>query len=274
MRRDTDRQTSPGPPPRSVSAALVAALLATAGATLPAGAQTILNVERLQPRDVEGWRWGIEGALSVSEGNTDHVDLLTGLVLGHRWPGDWLRMFAGLDYRSEPDEALENDRYLHVRYNHWLAERWQSFHFVQVQKSHSNLLQRRLLFGSGLRRRLLGGTTTLDVGTGAMYEMEDLDPDRPIGSHPVESRVWRMANLVVVTRPLSESIRLVALSYVQPDLSAFDDLRTLVDVTFLISVTEHVDLTIRNEWRHDSRPPQGRVRNDYVLRTGLTLSFR
>lgn len=258
-------------------ATLLSVVAATAlglAAAAPAGAQTILNIERLQPRDVEGWHWGVEGALSVSEGNTEYADVLAGVVLGHRWPRDWVRVFTGLDYRSETGEGLEDDRYLHVRYNHSLSERWQTFHFLQLQSSHASLLQRRTLLGSGIRHRIVDGTTTLDVGTGAMYERERLDGDRVAGDHPVQPRAWRMANLLVVTRRLTESLRLIAVGYVQPDLSALDDLRTLADLSFLLALSENVDLAIRSEWRHDSRPPEDVERNDLVLRTGVTVSFR
>lgn len=237
-------------------------------------AQTILNVERLQPGDVSLWHWGVEGSLSLAQGNTEATDVSAGVVLGYRWPDDWLRMFAGLQYHSETGEDLENDRYLHVRYNHWLSERWQSFHFVQVQASHHKFLRRRYLVGSGIRRRLFDGTTTLDVGTGAMYEREDLDPAQVRGSHPVESRVWRMANLLVATRRLTETVRLISVAYVQPDLARFGDVRTLTDLSVLIELTESVELAIRGEWRYDSRPPEGRKRDDRVLRTGFTVSFR
>lgn len=237
-------------------------------------AQTILNVERLQPGDVHGWHYGVEGSFNVRRGNSEHLDVLTGVVLGHRWTDDWLRVFGGLDYRSETGEALERDQYLHVRYNHWLAERWQSFHFVQYQASADNLLERRVLVGSGLRTRLIDGATTLDVGTGAMYEAEDLDPDRVVGTHPVDSRDWRMANLVVAVRQLTETVRLVGVAYIQPQLSAFEDLRTLTDLSVQFALTENVDLTVRGEWRHDSRPPTDVVPNDVVVRTGFTVSFR
>lgn len=257
----------------SVAALLVLAVVA-AGVTEPAGAQTILNVERLQPGDVQEWHWGAEGALSMSQGNSEYVDILAGLVLGHRWADDWLRGFAGIDYRSERGKGLESDRYLHVRFNHWLGERWQTFHFVQLQASHANLLQRRVLLGTGLRRRLLDGATTLDVGTGAMHESEDLDPDRVTGAHPVESQAWRMANLVVATRRLTDSVRLIGVSYYQPDLSAFEDFRILADLSLLFSLTENVELVLRSEWRHDQRPPEDVERDDFVLRTGVTVSVR
>ena len=261
-------------PSARLGVAAVALVLAAAASPTGSAAQTILNVERLQPGDVQGWHYGVEGEFAVSRGNTEYVDLLAGVVVGHRWPEDWVRTFVGLEYRSETGEGLERDQYLHVRHNHWLAPRWQTFHFAQFQASHENLLQQRVLLGSGIRHRLVDGTTTLDVGTGAMYEAEELDGDRVIGDHPTDARVWRMANLIVAVRRLSESVRLVGVGYVQPDLSAFDDVRTLTDLSLQIALTENVDLTVRGEWRHDSRPPANVVPNDGVVRTGFTFSFR
>lgn len=136
------------------------------------------------------------------------------------------------------------------------------------------MLQSRFLIGSGLRRSLIEGRTTLDVGTGLMYEAESLDPDEDIGDHPRETRVWRMANLVVLTRALTESVTLIGVSYVQPDLSDFGDVRTLVDLSLRIALTENLDLTIQNEWRHDSRPPASVATDDYSLKTGFAVSFR
>lgn len=265
------------PPPTTARARRLARVVSLAAATLvaaPAAGQTILNVERLQPGDVSGWHQGVEGAFSVRRGNTEYLDVLAGVVLGHRWSEDWLRAFAGLDYRSETGEGLERDLYLHIRYNHWLAPRWQTFHFVQLQTSHDGLLQQRSLVGSGLRHRVVDGRTTLDVGTGAMYEAEELDRDRITGTHPADARVWRMANLIVAVRQLSESVRLLGVAYIQPDFAAFGDVRTLTDLSILFSLTENLDLTVRSEWRHDSRPPEDVVPNDLIVRTGFTVSLR
>ncbi|MGD8496950.1 MAG: DUF481 domain-containing protein [Gemmatimonadales bacterium] len=251
---------------------LVGALLL--GVAAPASAQTILNVERLQPSDVSGWHWGVEGGISLARGNTDKVDVGVGAIVGYRWPSDWLRVFGRLDYLSEDGDKVDNDRYLHVRFNHRLSERWQTFSFVQLQSRYASLLRRRFLVGGGLRRRLIDGRTTLDAGTGLMYESESLDPDEDLGDHPAEARVWRMANLVVLTRPLTESVTLIGVSYIQPRLSDFGDFRTLVDLSLRISLTENLDLTIQNVWRHDSRPPASVEADDYSLKTGFAVSFR
>ena len=249
------------------------AIAATAPWATELRAQTILNVERLQPGDVEGFHYGVEGEFSLARGNDETFDVLAGVALGHRWADDWLRVFLGLDYGSEAGARTENDRYLHARYNHWWAERWQSFHFVQLQASRTRLLRSRLLVGSGVRRRLVDGRTTFDMGTGAMYERENLDAAAITDAHPARMRVWRMANLLVGTHRLSETVRLVAVGYVQPRFDAFDDLRLLVDLSLQIALTDNVDLTIRGDWRRDTRPPGDVERDDVVLRSGFTLSF-
>ncbi|MDZ7780002.1 MAG: DUF481 domain-containing protein [Gemmatimonadota bacterium] len=256
--------------------ALVFMLVALLGPMSPedSAAQTILNVERLQPGDVTGWHWGLQGELSLSRGNSDYVDALAGVATGHRWSDHWLRLFLGLDYRSETGAAVQNDRYVHVRYNRWLAPRWQTFHFIQIQASRRNLLQRRTLFGSGLRHRLVDGRTTFDLGTGVMHERENLDQGRIVDGHSARARVWRMANLIVGTQRLSESLRLVGVSYIQPAFSDFGDLRTLTDLSLQIALTTQVDLTIHGEWRHDSRPPSGVDRDDFLLSTGFAFTLR
>ena len=256
----------------AVLAGLTAALL-----LLPAGtaAQTILNIERLQPGDVSGWHTGVEGSFSFADGNTDKLEVISGVILGYQWEGGWLRAFGGFNYLSEDDDPVENDRYLHLRYNRRLAERWRSFHFAQIQASRTKRLERRVLLGSGIRRRLVQGErTTFDVGTGVMWEDERLDAAQVEGGHPVESEVWRMANLFVATRQLTESVRLLGVAYVQPDLSDFGDTRTLADASLVIDLTEQVALTIRGEWRHDSRPPDNVETDDVSLSTGFAVTFR
>jgi hypothetical protein len=254
--------------------ASLAVLLVAVAAPRGLAGQIILNVERLQSPQAAGWHWGVEGALSVAEGNVDFVDVLAGLAVGHRWENDWLRAFVGLDYRSQEGQPLDSDRFLHLRLNHRLAERWQSFHFLQIQDSRRNLLQRRLLLGSGVRRRLLDGEGTLDVGTGVMWEDERLDGARVTDDHPVDAAVWRMASLVAASRPLTESVRLLGSAYFQPDLSRLGDFRFLVDASLRIALTENLSLTVNNEWRHDSRPPGGVRPDDYLLSTGFALTFR
>lgn len=52
------------------------------------------------------------------------------------------------------------------------------------------------------------------------------------------------------------------------------DLRILIDASLLMALTANVGLTLRGEWRRDSRPPGDRKRDDLVFRTGITVSFQ
>lgn len=255
---------------------LVGVALAPLLTARPAAAQAILNVERLQPRNVHGWHAGVEGSLDVARGNSSHTNITTGLATGYRWPDDWIRAFTGINYQSKDTGSLDNDRYLHLRYNHWWKERVQSFHFVQLQGSHSGVIHDRFLLGSGVRLRVAGRTrTTFDVGSGVMYELEDLNRGRFAGgSRPITTRYFRMTNLLSLNRQLNEGVRFLGVGYLQPRLDDLGDLRALSDLSLFIALTDHVDLAVRYQWRHDTRPPDGVKPDDYSFTTGLTLSLR
>lgn len=261
-------------PSRRAARAWLLAATASLALGAPVAAQTILNVERLQPRETHGWHAGVEGSLDVARGNTDRTKLLAGFAVGYRWPTDWLRVFAGMSYEDE-DDGVDNDRYLHLRYNHDWVGRLQSFHFVQVQDNRTGVLRGRLLLGSGLRLRLAATErTTFDVGTGAMFEREELDPGRIHDDHPALTRAMRMANLLVLHRRLRTDVRFVGVAYLQPRYDDFGDTRTLTDLSLLIALTNEVDLAVRWQWRHDTRPPGGVDADDFSFTSGFTVALR
>jgi len=166
--------------PRLILSRLVPLALLLVPARL--SAQTILNVERLQPQDVLGYHWGVEGEFGLDAGNTDAIELNSGLVLGHRrTSGHWLRVFGGVDLTDEEGAERETDLYLHLRYNHQLTERLKTFHFVQLQDNRTGWLRERWLVGSGLRLRVMDGVAKLDLGSGAMFEAEELDAGQFVG---------------------------------------------------------------------------------------------
>jgi len=269
----------PRPPARrSLPFALLRAVLllvACFARASPSAAQTILNVERLTQRETPGWHAGVEGSLDMARGNSDHTNLLAGVALGYRWPEEWLRLFAGMSYERDNDGSVDNDRYLHLRYNHDWAERLQSFHFAQVQVNRTGVLRDRFLLGSGLRLRVAQTErTTIDVGTGAMYEREGLDSARIRDDHAVLTNAMRMANLLVVHRRLRADVRFVGVAYLQPRYDDFGDTRALSDLSLLIALTNEVDLAVRWQWRHDTRPPGGVEPNDFSFTSGFTVALR
>jgi hypothetical protein len=262
---------------RSVQLTLAAlAALSIASLDAPrATAQTIVNVERLQPGDARGWHGSIGGSFKVTGGNEDVLDIKTGFSVGHRWDAHWLRLFTGVDYRSREGTRTTDNRFAHLRYTYVLSESWQTFHFTQLQQNQALLLRERVLLGSGVRRTLYRSPrSSFDLGTGAMYERELLDAERIGPDDVVQARAWRMANMAVASRQFRDNLRFVGVAYLQPDLADLADYRALADASLLVGLGPMVDLTLRFEWRHDSRPPSTIGPTDYVFETGIVVSLR
>lgn len=248
-----------------------AALLPLATA-LPA--QSILNVERLQPTDVSGLHARLDASASITGGNTEVVDLGGTGIAGYASAAHWVRLLAGATFLSEEGTDLVNDRFAHARYNYGLSSRLRTFHFAQIQTSLNLLLSRRLVAGSGVRwTAVQRARVSLDLGTGVMWEEERLDRERLRAAEGDLTRVLRAANLMAVRWKIRDGTRLRGVTYAQPELGEPDDFRILTDLTLSTALGGGVDLNVTFRWRHDSEPPADLDRNDFTLGSGLELNF-
>ncbi len=249
-------------------------LLAVAVVAFPGSvrAQGILNAEQYQPKDVSGFHFGLDARGSLVRGNARVLDLGGTGIIGYRAPTQWIRMIVGASYLRTSGSGIVNDRFAHLRYNYDLTPRLRTFHFVQVQANKSLQLSDRELVGSGLRATVLTGKAgSLDVGLGAMLELERLNADARAAGAPARTTDWRMADLAVATVRLGTGASLQDVAYVQPRLDAFSDIRVLDNLNLLVPLTDNVKLTVSGEWRHDSRPPAAVLPDDFSLKTGISI---
>lgn len=254
-----------------------AALLAAAAVAFPAilRAQSILNAEQYQPTDVSGFHLGLDVKASLTRGNARVLDVGGTGIVGYRVPSQWIRLIVGLQYLKTAGNGIVNDRFAHLRYNYDLTPRLRTFHFVQMQANQSLQLSDRELLGSGLRATVLTGKRgSLDIGVGAMLELERLAVEARQAGASARTVDWRMADLAVATVRLGPKATLQDVAYVQPRLDAFSDIRILDNLNLLVPVTDLVKLEVSGEWRHDSRPPSGVLPDDFSLKTGLSILVR
>ena len=274
----------PGPTPRPESPglgtarALVVAgilLLATLMATPQAGqAQVILNTERFQMAEVEGFHLNADLSGSVQRGNRKLLNVSSSGIVGYSHARHWPRVIFGGRFLRDDTRSILDQQYIQVRYSYLLAPRAQTFHFVQAQKNETLLLRSRWLVGTGLRWTFAETDQLLvAAGTGVMGEWERLDPERVGPEDAVDLDAVRMANLGVVQWTFASGARLVNITYVQPDLSRFSDLRLLNDLGLSAPVTDWARLTGSLEWRRDTRPPSTLERDDLSIRLGLSLNI-
>lgn len=262
--------------PRRLLAAAVGALLLTATAPPPAlSAQTILNTERFQLAEVEGFHVSSDLALDLRRGNSRLLDLRASGIVGTLEGRHWPRIIFGGRYLRDADRSLLDEQFVQLRYSYLLSAEARTFHFVQVQKNESLLLRSRWLLGSGVRHTFVDtGQFQISVGTGVMGEWERLEAERLGPGDEARTSTLRMANLAVAAWELGSGARILNILYLQPDLADFGDRRILNDLGIVLPVTSWMHSTIALEWRRDTRPPTALRKDDARLRVGVGLEFR
>ena len=241
----------------------------------PGAGQAILNVEQLQSLQVDGLHGEVNGRLNLSRGNTDLFQVGGTLGAGFRATRHWIRIFLGMDRLQQNDSRLVENRYVHLRTNYFFKDGLRSFHFLQIQTNRNLLLRRRWLLGSGLRVRAIGGSKgNLEVGSGLMYESENLrEALLDEGENP-QTQVIRWSNLLVGSWTPAEGTRLVAVAYHQPDLRSLQDYRLLGELSLGVEISRALELRVSFDWRHDSRAPGTLESDDLSLKTGITFRTR
>lgn len=240
----------------------------------PLHAQTILNTERFQPSEVHGAHLSAELALSLQRGNTKLLNISTsgmvGTLVGRHWP----RLIFGASYLSNDHRSILDDQFLQLRYSYILSPETRTFHFVQIQKNQTVLLERRLLVGSGIRKAFLDSDdTSLSIGIGIMGQWERLDPDRLPMGEPREENSLRMANLAVFSHTFASGARILNVLYFQPDVTDPGDNRILNDLGIAVPLTDELSMVTSLEWRRDTRPPAGLAKDDVRLRASFSIDL-
>lgn len=269
----TTRTTSP----RAASPAvlLVCAACLCAPWTTPLDAQVILNTERFQLEEVDGFHLGADLSASLQRGNSEVLDASTSGMVGLLDGNHWVRLMFGGKYLSDADRSILDQQFTQLRYSYIVSPDTRTFHFVQAQKNETLLLRSRWLVGTGIRRAVIRTRQgRLDVGTGVMGEWERLDTGRLGPDDEASLDAVRMANLAVASWDFAGGASLVNILYLQPDLGELSDIRILNDLGLSVPITQHVRSTMSLEWRRDTRPPSTLERDDLSLRMGLGIDFR
>lgn len=259
--------------PGLTGAALLVGVLLLLG-PLAATAQTILNTERFQVEDQEGFHVDASVSFSFERGNSDVANLsasgIVGTVAGAHWP----RLIFGGRYLSDEERSILDAQFLQARYSYLFSGSFRSFHFVQLQKNETLLLESRWLVGTGIRWTFhRSERTQLAFGTGAMGEWERLDPERLDPGETQRTETIRMANVAVASWEMEGGASLLNILYFQPDFGDFRDLRVLNDLALVVPISDHFNSSISLEWRRNTRPPGSLERDDLTLTAGFGVEF-
>lgn len=245
-------------------------LVAAVGALVPVApaplqAQVIRSYEALDQAAGERWYTTLGLSLDASGGNVRYTDVDASAAVGYRGERHFVRLYPEYRVRSQEGSRQQDVRTLHLRHSYLFRDDLRSFAFVQYQSDLALELDRRVLVGGGMRKRILTLTEgSVELGVGAMWEAE-----RVVGEDD-ETDV-RGANLLVANGR-SGSVDLNFTGFYQPRLTNLADVRLALSGTAAVPLRSSLSMTVAIRWLLDTDPPPGVQREDYGITVGLRFS--
>lgn len=244
------------------------------GAWAPA-AFAIVNTESFRiDQPPEGSSGSVYLEVDGSSGNSDKFGL--GLGTRAQWKKDNVTdlVILSYDYGENRDVRNTNEFFAHARHvNFWRDDTaWEAY--AQSEADEFARLEYRHLAGGGLRNVLVRRIEyVMYFSTGAFYSRERIEQNRLYPDEPLKDSRWRANIYLVVSYPLSESVLVGSTTYWQPALNDVGDYRLLEQAGLIFKINERLDLTVKVNIAHDSKPPAGVDKMDIDYKTGIELSF-
>lgn len=237
-------------------------------------AQAQVNIEKLRDEPPTGELAGDFGlAFSAQSGNVDITQLTGNLRMDYVSNTSKTFLIVRGVYGWLSGEPFSNEGLAHLRYV-YRARGWvHPEAYGQIDYDKARELDFRSLGGVGLRFNFVDRESLkLSWGTGYMYEYERFNLE-PQSLHSDRETSHRWSNYLSLRVPLSEKSAVVWTAYVQPRIDDFKNLKTLSEGGVETKLTDLLTLTVAARLRYDSAPPDGVVKRDTFLLTGIGIQF-
>ena len=232
-----------------------------------------VDIERLRQDGIDGWSGSVVADFTLRNGNVDLVEVGPSVSVMYARLKDQVIVIGSGDLGWEGGERFSNEMLAHVRYVRSVSEVLQIEGFTQTNFDKSRQLDARWVGGVGVRVRLASTEgSRLRVGSSVMGEHER-NAVTPTTVHAEKTTVARWSNYISVALRLSDTATFSGTAYYQPDFSAFDDARLLLDGRLSVSVTESVGLISGISIRRDSDPVDTVAETDFQLSSGLEVAW-
>ena len=243
--------------------------LATLLVALPASSQ--VNTERMRTfQDSAGVSLQVNGGVSFASGNTNY--LLAGVGGRIDWVSDSFESFlVGNTTVSEADDVeFSNKAFAHLRLTRELSSLVAVEGFLQAEQNAQRKLTERFLGGAGVRLSFIETETSrFAIGTTPMVEFERLSAS----TNEADKTLFRLSQYVAAQFTISEYTSFSNIVYVQPDVTNWNDVRLLNDLTFDTLLGKGYTIRIGAHLRYDSQPPETVKDLDFELRNSLVVSL-
>ena len=184
------------------------------------------------------------------------------------------KLFGDYSLLSESGNEILNSGFVHIRHNYKLSDRIKTFEFYQLQFNDVLLLEKREVFGAGLRFAVINkDSLKLNFGMGLMRESEILNKTTLKPGELSVTNYWRATSVVSFKWIVSKIVKIDNVIYFQPYLKDFNDYRLLNDFNMGVSITNHFELITSLTIRYDNKPPGSLKKMDSVISFGFNMKF-
>ena len=212
----------------------------------------------------------IEASLQTKRGNTDKDEYSAGIELKYDNNSSYL-IWANLtgSYGKASGETNTNKTYAHIRLVHSLYEytEWESF--VQSESNKFTNIQRRRLFGLGLRFHLLDTNFgKIYSGLGAYYETigytSSIDSDE---------KNARINFYLAYIKKFKKKNKIAYVAYYQPKFSDFHDYISSQALVLELNIHKEFYINFKLYYDVDTHPAIGIEKVDFTQKTAFIYKF-
>ncbi|MDD2635297.1 MAG: DUF481 domain-containing protein [Bacteroidales bacterium] len=179
-------------------------------------------------------------------------------------------LLANYDLKKTNAGNFSNAGFVHFRYTRHFNKyiRWEGF--VQYQSNPVLLMDNRALIGTGPRVKIFNkSNVNLSLGALYMYELENTLEDIPQQYSDHRLSTYLAFNYVI----LDDKIEITTITYYQPLLNDFSDLRITNQTSISLGLTDNLDFEVGIKYLYDANPPVGVISNSFSTQMGLKFSF-
>jgi len=230
----------------------------------------------IKPREVgenPGLTGEVAGAFDTKRGNTETDNYSAAFELQYDNNASYLVWgMVTAAYGEASGVKNTNNMYGHVRYiENIRGQKLAEEVFAQIEEDEFKSIKDRLLFGGGLRAKLLRpkqGWGGLFLGAGAFLEYVGYST----GVDPAERNV-RLSTYAAYSLSMENDSKFVLDAYYQPKVDDFGDYLTSVSGALEIQIYRQLYLGFIVRYAHDSAPAVGVKMDDFSQKTLIKFKF-
>lgn len=230
----------------------------------------IVNIEN-QRLDVkkEGWKFDIDFNFTIIKNTRVITQFGSRNKIGWRKGQNSVMTLADFGLVKADGSDFVNSGFAHVRHSYNLkkAPKINLETFLQAQYNRVQLVQLRMLFGSGARFEVIKkDSIALNLGAFVMAENEQLT-DGTI------NQTVRYSAFLSFDWQFSKTAGFNTITYYQPDFLYPADFRISSETSLRFAVTKKVSFKVVYNLFYDTYPPNGIPTTSYYLNNAISLRF-